>query len=118
MGEVEVQEPFVKVTLTQIYNEVLAQKAVMTNLTEEVKKQNHLRTDLDKIEARCQQNLFAEDGLYHKLAAKIDSLETGAQTTVGVTQGKQLFEKGILNWAAFIFGVTGWIAVIYALIGR
>ena len=114
----EMNEPFVKVTLTQIYNEVLAQKAVMTNLTEEVKKQNHLRSDLDKMEARCKHNLFAEDGLYHKLAAKIDSLELGSQTSAGVAQGKQMSVRGVWGWGAFIFGITGWLAVIYALLGR
>lgn len=111
-----VQEPFVKVTLTQIYEEVLAQKAVMTSLMEEVKKQNHLRADIDNMNARCQHNLFAEDGLYHRLSAEINTLKTESQTGAGVTLGQQMSVRGVWGWGSFIFGITGWIAVIYALL--
>jgi len=111
----EIKEPYVKVTLTQIYNEVLAQKVVMTTLTEEVKKQNHLREDIDKINLRCKQNLFSEDGLYHKLAKKIDDLDVAAKSSNNISEGKKRVERAILRWAPIIFGMTGWIALLIAL---
>ncbi len=114
----EVKEPYVKVTLTQIYNEVLAQKGVMSALTEEVKKQNHLRQDIDKINLRCKENLYGEEGLYHKLARKIETIEGYQGNSMAVGEGKKRVESAILRWAPFIFGLTGWIALLIALTAK
>ena len=114
----ELKEPYVKVTLTQIYNEVLAQKGVMVALAEEVKKQNHLRQDIDKINKRCKENLYGEEGLYYKLSKKIDSIETTANSSINIGEGKKRVEKAILRWAPFIFGLTGWVALLIALTAR
>ena len=114
----ETKEPYVKVTLTQIYNEVLAQKGVMTTLAEEVKKQNHLREDIDKIDTRCKQNLYSDEGLYKKLAAEIISLKNTSTVNNNIGEGKKRVEKAFLRWAPFVFGLTGWIALLIALADR
>jgi len=94
----ELKEPYIKITLSQIYQEVVAQGKVVKDLTEEVKKQNHLRRDLDTALTR------------------VTTLEDCIQLADGVGSGKKIVESGILRWAAFLFGLSGWAVTVLTII--
>lgn len=79
----------------------------MNDTKDRLRKYNGLHERFDTVEDK----LTDMNGRLGKQISRCDEVQ-------GAIQGKKAVEGGILRWAGFVFGLSGWLAMLYALMGR
>lgn len=105
-----------KVTLLDVYNELVEVKEKQDDLCRKIGEYNGLHERLDQFDARCKFNLTDAEGVYIKLNRRIERAEDILEKAEHVDEGKNLLGKRITTIVFFIIAIIGGLSGLIALL--
>jgi len=105
-----------KVTLLDVYNELVEVKEKQDNLGRKIDEYNGLRERIDSFDERCVHNLTSPDGLYGRIDNRLKSMEENMNKSKYLDEGKGLKAEQIMKIILYIIAVIGGISGLITLL--